>query len=66
MGQHFSKRRHKKGKENIVSPTTVTLKEKLIDELIIMHEQLDELKNIKSEQHHPTPRPSPKIIYDKI
>jgi hypothetical protein len=55
MGQHFSKRRRKTGKENIVSPTTVTLKEKLIDELIIMHEQLDELKNIKSEQHRPHP-----------
>jgi hypothetical protein len=46
MGQHFSKRRRKTCKEKIVSPTTVTLKEKLIDELIIMHEQLDELKNI--------------------
>jgi hypothetical protein len=58
MGQHFSKRRRKKSRTNsAVSPSTITLKEKIIDELNVMQEQLNELKNIKSEHRPPTPSP---------
>ena len=61
MGQHFSKRRRKKSKTNsVISPTTIPLKEKILVDLDIMNEQLEEIRN---ERHRP-PTPSPRFLKD--
>ena len=62
MGQHFSKRRRKRGNANNVVPNIISSKEKIISELDKMNEHLKEIKNITPfyvENTVTTPTPSP-------